>query len=66
MTEGIEGQLGPVDKPAVPSVRLVTEFGEARKESGHALGLCERNQDGTARIRIVSSIARHFPDARRV
>jgi hypothetical protein len=55
-----------VDKPVVSSVRLMTEYGETRKESGHALGLCEKNQDGTARICIVSSIAWHFPDARRV
>jgi hypothetical protein len=58
--------LGPVDKPAVSSVRLMTEYGEARKESGHALRRCEKNQDSSARICIVSSIARHFPDARRV
>jgi hypothetical protein len=58
--------LGPVDEPLVSAARLMTEYGEARKGSGRTLRLCKRNQDGRARIRIVSSIVRHFPDARRV
>ncbi len=66
LAERVAKRLGPVGKPVARRARLVTEHGEARKESGCALRLCEKNRGGTAPIRIVSSVARYFPDARRV
>ena len=58
--------LGPVDKPVAYATRLMAEHGGATKESCHALRLCEKNREGAARVLLVSSVARRFPDAARV